>query len=165
MPGLELLWQKRIEFSGVAMKQLKLMAMDKEDLGIISAHCQDAVLQIRDLEYLPAQNRFILSMNRFVWENTGKRRVPERRRSVLHFNGIDNVKITGIDRNTPDEVLSLLAVTFEPDELPSGKMHLVFSGNSEISMDAECIEVQLSDMNAAWEAKSNPRHDLTNDPD
>lgn len=144
------------------MKQLKLMALDKEDLGVISAHCQDAVLQIRDLEYLHGERRFVITMNRFVWENTGKRRVPERRRSVLHFNGIDNVKVTGIDRNKPDEVLSLLAVTFEPGELPSGKMHLVFSGNSAISMDAECIEVQLSDMNAAWEAKSNPAHDLDN---
>lgn len=142
------------------MKQLKLIAMDKEDLGILSAHCQDGVLKVADLEYLPNENRFVIAMNRFVWENSGKRRIPERRRSVLHFNNVCNVKVTGIDRTKPDEVLSLLAVTFEPDELPSGTIHLVFSGNSAISMETECVEVQLSDMDAAWEAKSNPGHDL-----
>ncbi len=142
------------------MKQLKLMAMDKEDLGIISAHCQDAVLKIGDLEYYPGENRFIVTMNRFVWENSGKRRIPERRRSVLHFNSVNSVKTTAIDRTAPDEILSLLALTFEPDELPSGKLHLVFSGNSAICLEVECIEVQLSDMNAAWEAKSNPAHNL-----
>ena len=142
------------------MKQLKLIAMDKEDLGIISAHCQDAVLKIADLEYLPNENRFVVSMNRFVWENSGKRRVPERRRSVLHFNGVNSVKVIGIDRSKPDEILSLLAITFEPEIVPSGKIHLVFSGNGAINLDMECIEVQLSDMDAAWQAKSNPVHEL-----
>jgi len=142
------------------MKQLKLMAMDKEDLGIISACCQDSVMKIGDLEYLPKENRFVISMNRYVWENSGKRKVPERRRCVLHFNQIDKVKIIGIDRNLPDEILSLLAITFEPAELPSGTLHLVFSGQGEISMETECIEVQLSDMDAAWQAKSRPAHDI-----
>ncbi len=142
------------------MERLKLVAMDKEDLGIISTYCQDAVLKIGDLEYLPKEERFVIAMNRYVWENSGKMNVPERRRAILHFNKISNVKITGIDRNKPDDVLALLAVTFEPDDLPAGKMHLVFSGNSAIRFDVECIEAQLSDLDAAWQAKSRPAHSL-----
>ncbi len=142
------------------MERLKLIALDKEDLGILSTYCQDAVAKIGDLQYLPAQRRFVVVMNRYVWEVDGKNRTPERRRSVLHFNQIDNVKITGIDQQKPDEVLSLLAVTFEPQEVPAGKLHLVFSGGAAIRMEVECIEVQLSDMDAAWQAKSQPAHDI-----
>lgn len=142
------------------MERLKLIAMDKEDLGIVSTYCQDAVLKIGDLEYLSAENRFVVTMNRYVWEVKGKRRVPERRLAVVHFNQINQVKIIGIDREKPDEVLSLLALTFEPGDLPGGTLHLVFSGDAAIKMEVECIEVQLSDLDAAWQAKSQPRHDI-----
>jgi hypothetical protein len=142
------------------MERLKLIALDKEGLDIISTYCQDAVAKIGDLEYLPSERRFILTMNRYVWEKDGNRRSPERRRSVLHFNEIDSVKITGIDRRKPEDILSLLTVTFEIKELPSGTLNLVFSGGSAIRLDAECIEVQLSDMDAAWKAKSHPVHQI-----
>ena len=50
------------------MNALKLVALDDEDLNIISAHTQDAVMKVADLEYLPAAKRFVLPMNRFAWE-------------------------------------------------------------------------------------------------
>lgn len=142
------------------MERLKIIAMDKEDLGILSTYCQDAVAKIGDLEYLPEESRFVLAMNRYVWEIVGEKSSPERRRSVLHFNQVNSVKVTGIDRTKPQDVLSLLAVTFEPEELPAGSVHLVFSAGASILMEVECIEVQLSDMDAAWKAKSQPVHDV-----
>lgn len=142
------------------MERLKLIALDKEDLGILSTYCQDAVAKIGDLEYLPTERRFVIIMNRYAWDSDKKIRSSERRRSVLHFNQIENVKVTGIDRGNRDGVLSLLAVTFEPDELPAGHLHLVFSGDAEIRLEVECIEAQLSDMEAAWKAKSQPVHNL-----
>jgi len=142
------------------MEQLKLMAMDKEDLGILSTYCQDAVAKIGDLQYLPAESRFVVTMNRFAWEKSGKKNTPERRRTVVHFNRVSHVKTTGIDRQKPDQVLSLLAVTFEPENSPAGNIHLVFSGEANVHLQVECIEVQLSDMDAAWEAQSQPVHDI-----
>ena len=140
------------------MERLKLIAMDKEDLGIISTYCQDGVLKIGDIEYLASQRQFIITMNRYVWEKGGRMKIPERRRSVLHFNQVNGAKIFDIDRTQVDKVLSLLAVTFEPDDLPGGTLHLVFSGEAAIRLKVECIEVQLSDMDAAWQAKSQPSH-------
>ena len=147
-------------WNGLDMGQLKLIALDKEDLGILSTYCQDAVVKIGDLEYLPNEKRFVIVMNRFAWDTRGKGQPLERRRSVLHFNRVESVKITGINRNQPDNVLSLLAVTFEPGEPPSGNLHLVFSGEATLRLQVECIEVQLSDMEAAWKAKSQPAHQL-----
>ena len=141
------------------MAQLKLMALDAEDLQVISSCCQDAVLKVGDLNYLAAQKQFTLSLNRFVWELDGKTKTPERRKSVLHFAQVNGVKISGIDRTEKEMVLSLLAVLFEAGDEPSGEIELVFAGDGAIKLDVECIEAQLADMPAAWEAKGRPSHE------
>ena len=38
-------------------------------------------------------------------------------------------------------------------------IELVFAGDGAIRLDVECIEAQLADMPAAWEAQSVPKHD------
>ena len=64
--------------------RLKLVALDDEDLAIVSAHVQDAVLKVKDLVYLPKEQRFVLAMNRFTWEKEdGRRREHERRQAAL----------------------------------------------------------------------------------
>ena len=141
------------------MAHLKLMALDAEDLQVISSCCQDAVLKVGDLEYLPREKQFVISMNRFVWEKDGKSKTQERRKSVLHFARVNKVRVSGIDRAEKDLVISLLAVLFEKGDEPSGEIELVFAGDGAIKLDVECIEAQLSDMPAAWQAKSRPSHD------
>ena len=55
---------------------LKLCAFDEEDLAVLSAHSQDAVLKVGDMVYLPQERRFAVAMNRFIWEKAadGKRK-------------------------------------------------------------------------------------------
>ena len=55
-----------------AAAPLKLAALDAEDLEILSAHLQDAILKVRDLHWLPSEKRFVLEMNRFAWETAGR---------------------------------------------------------------------------------------------
>ncbi|PRD40832.1 DUF2948 domain-containing protein [Phyllobacterium phragmitis] len=145
------------------MEMLKLVALDDGDLQIISAHLQDAVLKVSDLDYLPREKRFVVAANRFVWERAetggfGKRTL-ERRRSVLHFDCVTAVKASGIDRSRKDDVLSLLAVRFLPGDAPAGVVEFTFSGNAAIRLDVECIEAKLTDLGPAWEARSKPEHD------
>ncbi|TJV02057.1 MAG: DUF2948 family protein, partial [Mesorhizobium sp.] len=80
---------------------LKLIALDDQDLSIISAHVQDAVMKVSDLEYLPAAKRFVLTMNRFVWEARSGffRQHNERRQCVLHFDRVLGAKTSGIARD------------------------------------------------------------------
>lgn len=140
---------------------LKLVAMDASDLEVISACCQDGVLKIADLEYLGREKRFLLSLNRFVWEDADKKKNKkefERRRTVLHFERVSGVQLMGIDRSETDMVLSLMAVTFSEGEAPGGVVELVFAGDGAIRLEVECIEAQLSDLSAAWETKSLPTH-------
>ncbi len=142
------------------MNALKLIALDDQDLSIVSAHVQDAVMKIGDLEYLPAAKRFVLTMNRFVWEaRTGLfRQHNERRQAVLHFDRVLGVKTNGIARDKPAEILSLLAISFIEISKPAGIVELIFSGGGTIMLDVECIEARLADIGGAWEATSRPVH-------
>lgn len=142
------------------MDRLKLIAMDGEDLSVISAHCQDAVLKTGDIEYFPSERRLVVGMNRFVWETAlGSKRIFERRRSILHFDRVTKVSALGIDRRRKDTVLSLLAVTFDAGEAPSGIVELVFAGGTGLRLEVECIEAQLADLAAAWQTSSRPEHE------
>ena len=144
-----------------SMTRLRLLALDAEDLSVISAHCQDAVLKPGDIRYFPAEHKLIVSMNRFAWELADQPKHPfERRRAALHFSRVVKVSTLGIDRTASDQVLSLLAITFAEGEAPSGTIEFVFAGGAAMRMEVECIEAQLADMPASWEAGSRPRHEV-----
>ena len=147
----------------VAAPPLKIAALDAEDLLVVSAHTQDAVLRVGDIIWSPARGRFAMAMNRFAWEASGKRGQPahQRRRSAIHFDRVRSVKSTGIDRSALDAIASLLAIEFEPTDAPAGGVRLLFAGGGEIVLEVECIEAQLADLGAAWQTKARPAHDMT----
>ena len=142
------------------MDALKLVALDEQDLRIVSAHVQDAVIKVGELEYLSRLKRFVIPMRRFAWEVKSGflRQRNERRQSVLHFDRVLGVKSAGIRRDKPDDALSLLAVSFVPIEPPAGLVELVFSGGGAVTLDVECIEARLADLGGAWAATSRPLH-------
>lgn len=144
------------------MQMLKLVALDEQDLAIVSAHVQDAVMKVADIAWLPAEKRLLLTMNRFVWEKkTGLlSRDHERRRAVLHFDRVTSVKSSGIARDRGDDVLSLLAIRFAASDDPAGAIELDFAGGATMLIDVECIEARLTDLGAAWQAAAKPRHKL-----
>jgi hypothetical protein len=142
------------------MTNLKLLALDGEDLAIISAHMQDSVFKIADMSYAPRLGQFSLAANRFIWELSDRKNQPyERHRSALVFKRVQAVRSTGIDRRRRDEVLSLLAIRFDQKgEGPDGTVELTLAAHATIALDVECIEVQLADIGGAWETASKPSH-------
>ena len=120
---------------------LKLVALDQEDLDVVSAHVQDAVMKVESLDYQRAAKQFVLTMNRFAWETAsgGMRPNNERRQSVLSFARVLAAKAHGIDPRKKEEVLSLLALRFLPGEAPAGIVELVFAGDATIRLEVECI--------------------------
>lgn len=142
------------------MGDLKLMALDNEDLGVISAHMQDSVFKVGDMSFAPKLEQFSLVANRFDWEKSDQRgKSYERHRAALVFKRVQAVRSNGVDRRKRDEVLSLLAIRFEQKgEGPDGTIELTLAGKATIALDVECIEVQLADIGGAWETANKPRH-------
>jgi len=145
------------------MSELKLVAFDADDLAVISAHMQDAVLKVADLAYLPAEKRFAALGNRFDWADALKEERPSaeaytRRQTALRFERVLTAKVHGIDMRRKDAVLSLLAVNFEPRDVPAGSVTLHFSDGGAIRLEVECIEAELKDLGPVWSVQSMPRH-------
>ena len=143
---------------------LRLAALDGEDLDVISAHLQDALVKVSDISWEPGAKRLLLVLNRFAWEvepaGPNRARTWERRRTVLQFDRIEAVRTLNINRDQGDDVLELLAIRFEESEPPSGTVHLIFAGNAELKFDVEVLEARLADMGPAWTTTSLPRHNL-----
>lgn len=144
------------------MSKLKLYALDQEDLDVLSAHLQDAVLRIRDMAYLPDQRRFALVVNRFDWaDQAEKAEEKHRRRAALHFERVNAVRRRKLRQDSPDGVLNLLAIRFSESEAPAGTIDLVFSADAAIRLEVECLEASLSDLGPAWSTEAVPAHDLS----
>lgn len=147
------------------MHRLKLMALDAEDLAVISAQAQDAVTRPDAFDYRPREKRFTAVINRFAWDKeagkAGQSGAHERRQSALSFARVLNVRTLGIKRGDADQVLSLLAIRFSETDAPAGLMELVFADGPLIQLDVECIEAQLEDLGGAWETRFKPRHPVS----
>lgn len=145
------------------MPDLKLIALDSEDLEVISAYVQDAIVRVEDMGFAPADNRFALIMNRFAWEEGDERSRGQRKRSALHFERVLKATPSGIDLKAREGVLDLLAITFEPGESPEGTVILDFAGGGSIRLEVECLEAKMRDLGAAWAAAARPAHSLDGD--
>ncbi|WP_026363201.1 DUF2948 family protein [Methylopila sp. M107] len=136
---------------------LRLVALDTEDLEILSAHLQDFVVKVADLAFLPREKRFAFVGNRADRRVDGELR---RRRTAGHFDRVTKVSARGIDRSAPATVLNLLAITFAADEgEPSGEVVLLFSGEASLKLTVECLEAQVVDLGPVWGAKGAPAHE------
>ena len=140
---------------------LHLGAADAEDLRVLSALMQDAVLSVADIAWDRPARRLALLINRFRWEKTSDdAAAAERVRSILLINDAMAVKSDGIDREDRDMVLSLLSLDWRPGEDGTGRLTLIFAGDGEIAIDAESINLDLRDVTAPYAAPSGkvPQH-------
>jgi len=146
---------------------LKLIALDAEDLAVVSAHLQDAVVRVGDMTFLPRERRFVALVNRFHWPAALTTSTPayERRRAALRFERVSAVQVHGIDLTAKRQVLALLAAQFAPRDAedPAGVVTLVFAGGAAIRIEMECIEAVLEDLGAAWSTGRKPEHSLGED--
>ena len=150
------------------MSELRLIALDEDDLAVISAHLQDAVLRIADMTFLPREKRFAFVANRFDWEGAAegaRRKSFERRRTGVHFERVSRVRTKNIRLGAKDAVVELLAVTFAVADAPAGQISLVFAGGGVVELEVECIEAQMSDLGGAWGTQVKPQHALDDGKD
>jgi hypothetical protein len=140
---------------------LNLGALDADDLNVISSLVQDAVFPASEMRWHRTGARFALLLNRVRWEDAGKtRHAPERVQSVLMFNTVQSVASQGVPKGDADTILSLLNVTFEETDAPSGHITLTLAGDGAIRLHVEAIDASLKDVTKPYAAPSGklPRH-------
>jgi Protein of unknown function (DUF2948) len=145
------------------MDLLKLVALDNDDVEILSAHLQDALLTAADVHWRPAEKRVVVALNRFDWEGAnGKAGLFRRRRAALRFERVTACKCRNCSNCSEgkDQLLNLLAVSFEPADGPAGIVTLLFSGGAALRLEVECLEAELTDLGPTWTTESRPAHTI-----
>jgi hypothetical protein len=134
---------------------LKLRAVDADDLQVISAILQDALVPVAETAYLPDERRFVLVANRFRWEPgiDGIRHEFERTLTGLCIDNVLNVQRRGFSPAEGDRILALLALGVEGSALT-----LHFAGGSAIRIEVEEISCRLDDLGEPWPTRWRPRH-------
>lgn len=149
-----------------AARPLKLMALDAEDLTVLSALMQDAITKGGEMRYLEKERAFVLVGDRLARE-AGEERSGvlrrsssfQRRRTALDLRRVTCVKLRGLDQRADDEPLVLLAVTHEAEASgPGGTLTLAFAGGATVRCDVEAVEARLTDLGPAWKSDASPDH-------
>ena len=140
------------------MNSLKLVALDRDDLEVVSAHLQDAAIKTTDIHWRPSEQRLVIGLCRFDWE-AALAQVPEYRRryAALRFERALGCKTLKVDISK-DTDLNLLSVAFTESDAPSGVVTLTFSGGGVLRLEVECLEAELVDLSEAWAAVACPDH-------
>ena len=137
---------------------LRLWATDAEDLQVISALVQDAVLPASEMRWVKGARRFALLLNRFRWEH-GTRQA-QRVQTVLTAGDVQGIRGQGVQPGDAETVLSLLAVDWVPGADADGVLRLTFAGDGVVEVTCDCLDVTLRDVTRPYAAPSGktPEH-------
>jgi hypothetical protein len=128
-----------------------MIALDADDLAVISTHVQDARVQASDIIWRQGEKRLVVGMSRLDGEQPRAGEAePRRLVAALRFDRVLACKSRNIDLAAPDKVLDLVGIEFHPEdgraEEPGGSALLLFAQGGAIRLDVECLECELTDL-------------------
>ena len=143
--------------------EFKLRAEDADDLAVISACLQDALVAVRDLAFVQQDLTFLMVANRFRWERAARAAHGEagyqRTLCGISFGTVAAVSYHGFRRAEDERILSLLAI--RPARDGDGKAILLeFSGGATIRLEVDRIRCHVQDLGEPWPTPWQPSHDV-----
>ena len=146
---------------------LRLRAEDADDLAVISACLQDAIVSVRDLAYDRKARSFMLVTNRFRWESgaepAGADQPPfERTLCGLAFDNVEAVAYRGFHRNEENRILCLLAIRPTIDGAV-GTIDLEFAAGVTVRLKVSGVRCWVRDLGEPWPTAWHPEH-ATDEP-
>ena len=140
---------------------LKLRAEDPDDLAVISACLQDALVVVGDFAFAPDERRFIFVANRFCWE-CGPRLAAdeggyERILCGMAFEDVSAVAYRGFRRGDGERILSLLAIRPQLGD-GGGTVVLEFAAGASVRLEVDRIRCRLRDLGEPWPTPWLPDH-------
>ncbi len=155
---------------------MKLRARDPEDMRIVAACLQDALVSLGEIAYLKREKRFVVIASRFRWEHrkdearafaapeseedaSFEDEAPppfERVHCGLCFDRVKRVRYQGLDPGEREQFLNLLTIEAEPRAVT-----LIFSDGVSIRLDVGAIACHLEDLGEPWPTRWRPAHEET----
>jgi hypothetical protein len=137
-------------------EMLRLMALDAEDLAVVSANLQDAEVDPSALTYQTDLKRFVFVAGRYDWVKA-RTDIHERCQAGIHFDHVLKVTHQGLDARQDRPSLTLLGILFQPVDAPGGNIVLTFSCGAAVRLEVECIEASLADIGPRWTVEGPPQ--------
>lgn len=156
-------------------EKLKLRAEDEEDVQVLSACLQDALVTVGDMMFQKDEQRFVFVANRFCWEDAASEGLPalddaetgydetgddpayQRVHCGVRIETVTGVKVRGFDPRDGDAILELLALTVE-GEADRPEIRLIFAGDAEVLLTAERVLCLMEDLDEHWPTTFKPKH-------
>jgi hypothetical protein len=127
--------------------QPRLIALDADDLAVISAHVEDAAVRVGDIIWRQAEKRLVVGMELLDWDQSISGEItPRRLVAALRFDRVLSCKSRNIDLDAPETTLQLLGIEFHSGEPPGGSAVLLFASGGALRLDVECLECELADL-------------------
>jgi hypothetical protein len=141
-----------------------LIAFDADDLAVVAANLQDALVRVDDMVYVPRSKQFAMVASRFDWlkavAHESDRPCCERCQTGLRFERVLKVSCLGFCCKDRGLILNLLDIGFRATQPPAGVVELIFSAGCALRLEVECLEAGIRDLGVRWKARSAPRHPL-----
>jgi len=148
-------------------ERLRLKAVDSDDLSVIAACLQDALVPLSEMAYLAGEKRFVAAFTRFRRECLAD---PEgcagltQCQSALAFDHVEAAQHCGLDSRFGAVRLELLTLFAEPVDGDLAEIILLFAGDAAIRLRVREIAATLEDFGDPWPAPVPPAHDLVSGP-
>ncbi|MGH6943781.1 MAG: DUF2948 family protein [Geminicoccaceae bacterium] len=142
---------------------LRLRAVDADDLAVIAACLQDALIPLSEMAYMAGQGRFMAAFTRFRRECLADPTRCEgltQCQAVLTFDDVEAVKHYGLDTRLGGVKLELLTIAVEPAADEATDVVMLFAGDAAVRLRVREIAVTLEDFGAPWPARATPEHHL-----
>ena len=137
-----------------AASRLRLRARSVDDLSVIAALTQDAIVPIGDIAYLEPERCFVLALNRYRWEDDVDDDARARVHAGLRFDNVNRVRYRYLDLKDRSRFLSLLTMTYD-----DGVATLHFSGGATIRLEVDSLKAALEDLDEPWPTQWEPKHE------
>jgi hypothetical protein len=128
------------------MTPRKLIALDEDDLAVISAHVQDARVRTGNILWRQGEKRLVIGLERLDLDQELDGQQPCQLISALRFDRVLSVKSRNVAMDKPDASIELIGLEFTETDAPGGKVMLLFSGRGAMQIEVECLECELADL-------------------
>ena len=149
--------------------KLRLLAHDGDDVAVLSALLQDAIIPGSDMNFDRQLNEFIIVANRFCWElgpcgdvkSSDGKPIYERRlcgiriarvRSVQHYNWPEKRQYGLFN------LLALGLVDMAEQAGDGAVLQFQFSGGSSLRLNVDDIDIVLADLDVGHPTSLQPAH-------
>ncbi|MDC0649893.1 DUF2948 family protein [Alphaproteobacteria bacterium] len=151
--------------------QLRLLARDEDDVLVVSALLQDAIIPGVDMEFNRETNQFILVANRFCWEippldsvkSSDGNPVKARRLCGICIRHVTAVQHHNWPDMRQDALFNVLALRHADMAEQAGKgvgLQFEFSGGLSLRLITDEIDITLADLDAGHPTSLQPAHDV-----